>query len=161
VVLAFALLSALLYFTNLRLKNDLAAIRSSAQAQESQLQQSRTMVDLLKSSTAVRARLHAAEDAGRPEGEAIYDRAGGNLILLVSDLPTVSSEKTYQFWLLQERGAPVSAGTFRPDDRGNAAVIQSSFRSGLEVNDFGISVEQRGGADAPTGAMILKGSAPK
>jgi hypothetical protein len=161
VVLAFALLSALLYFTNLRLKNDLAAIRSSAQAQESQLQESRSMVDLLKSSTAVRARLHAATDPEKPEGEAVYDRESGNLIVLVSGLPAVPVEKTYQLWFLQERGAPVSAGTFRPDDRGNAAVIQKSFRSGLEASDFGISVEQRGGVDAPTGAMILKGSAPK
>jgi hypothetical protein len=161
VALAFALLSALLYFTNLRLKNDLLAIQTSARTQEADLRQSRALIGMLNSSATVLGSLHAESEGTKPSGQAVYDPQIGNVILLVSNLAPAPAEKIYQFWLFPEQGSAISAGTFRVDARGSAAVIQKSLPSGVQVKTFGISLEQRGGAETPTSSMVISGIARK
>lgn len=160
VALAFALLSALTYFTNLRLKNDLLAIRSDAKAREVQLAQSRAMLQILNSSESIRASLSAEGESKKPTGEAVYSPEDGNLVLVVGNLPPVSAEKVYQAWLLPEQGHAISAGTFRTDDRGSAALVKVALPSGLRLKGFGVSLEPRGGTETPS-AMLIKGSALK
>jgi anti-sigma-K factor RskA len=161
VALAFALLSALLFFANLRLKNDLLAIRASAQIQEAELRQSQALLEMLKSSTTIRASLHGDGSSGKAEGLGFYDPQSGNLIVFVSGLAPIPPEKTCEVWLLPQLGAPVPAGTFGPDDRGNATLIQKGLPTGMGINGFEVSVEQRAGVEAPTGLVIMRGSARK
>jgi anti-sigma-K factor RskA len=157
--LAFALLAALLYFANLRIKNDVAALRSNSQAQEIELRQSREMLELLKSPDAVRVTLTTGKEKPQPQGKTIYSPEKGRLIFMASNLPAAPANKAYELWLVPKQGAPVPAGTFWPDAGGNATVLQNSMPSGMQPKAFAVTIEKAEGSATPTMPMVLVGSA--
>ena len=157
--LALALLSSLLYFANLRIKNDVAAIRANSQAQEVELRQAREMLELLKSPDAMRVTLTPGAERPKPQGKTIYSLQKGRLIFMVSNLPPAPPKMAYELWLVPKTGAPVPAGTFWPDTSGNATVLQTSMPSGVEPKAFAVTLEKAEGADTPTMPLIMQGGA--
>ncbi len=156
---AFALLSALLYFTNLRLKNDFAAIQANSQTQAVELQHAREMLDLLKSPDAIRVTLMPGKEQPKPQGKTIYNPKAGRLIFMASNLPPAPPEKAYELWLVPKQGAPVPAGTFLPDARGNAMIMESTMPAGMEPKAFAVTIEKSEGSDTPTMPMVMAGAA--
>jgi anti-sigma-K factor RskA len=157
--LAFALLSALLYFTNLRIKNDLASIRANSQDQEVQLQKAREMHDLLVSSSAVRVNMTAPNEKPKPQGKTIYSPEKGRLIFIASNLPSAPANKTYELWLVPKQGSPIPAGTFQTDSSGNATMMQVSLPSGVQPKAFAVTIEKAEGSATPTMPMVMLGAA--
>ena len=155
----FALLSALLYFSNLRLKNDVAAIRSNSQSQEVELRQAREMLDLLKSPDAMRVTLTTPNEKPKPNGKTIYSQQKGRLILMVSNLAPAPPHMAYELWLVPKQGAPVPAGTFWPDASGNATMMQTTMPSGMEPKAFAVTLEKEEGSNTPTMPMVMLGAA--
>ncbi len=157
--LVFALLSALLYFTNLRIKNDLASIRANSQSQTVELQQAHEMLDLLQSKEAVRVNLAAPNEKPKPQGKTIYSPEKGRLIFMASNLPPAPANKAYELWLVPTQGAPVPAGTFQTDAAGNATMMQVSVPSGMQAKAFAVTIEKAEGSSTPTMPMVMLGAA--
>ena len=76
----------------------------------------------------------------------VEERAAG-AVLLMSGLPLLSDGETYELWV-QRDGAVVGAGTFRPDERGLAAVTIDASLSG--IRQAMVTIEPLGGSTAPS-----------
>lgn len=157
--LAFALLSALLYFTNLRIRNEAESIRANSHAQEIELRQTREMLELLKSPDAVNVTLTMPNEKPKPHGKTIYSPAKGRLIFMASNLPPAPPNKAYELWLVPKQGAPMPAGMFTPNAGGNATMMETSMPSGMQPKAFAVTLENSEGSATPTMPMVMMGAA--
>lgn len=120
----------------------------------------RQLMDTLKDPTATRVTLTRSKEAPAPQGKVTYVAEKGSLLFVASNLEPLSTYKVYELWLIPANGqAPVPAGTFHPDARGNASVVLPQIPSGLVAKAFGITVEDEGGAQTPTMPILLSGAA--
>jgi hypothetical protein len=120
----------------------------------------RQVLDTMTDSSAMRVTLTpAGQTAPVPQGRATYVASKGTLIFLASNLGPLQPAKTYELWLIPaaEGADPIPAGTFHPDERGNASVIMPPLPKGVEAKAFGVTVEDEGGATKPTLPIILVG----
>ena len=94
-----------------------------------------------------------------PQGRITYVAERGTLVFLASNMEPLGTYKTYELWLIPADGRdPIPAGTFHPDDRGNASVILPPLPKGIEAKAFGVTVEDEGGSQTPTMPIIMAGS---
>jgi len=142
------------------------AMRGAMTTQASSLDQltadaaaARQVMDTMTDSSAKRVTLTKGQTAPVPQGRATYVASKGTLIFLASNLEPLQPGKTYELWLIPSAagGSPIPAGTFRPDERGNASVIMPPLPKGVEAKAFGVTVEDEGGAATPTQPIILAG----
>ena len=119
----------------------------------------RQVMDTMTDSSAMRVTLTKGQTAPVAQGRATYVASKGALIFLASNLEPLQPGKTYELWLIPAAagGSPMPAGMFRPDERGNASVIMPPLPKGVEAKAFGVTVEDEGGATAPTQPIILAG----
>jgi anti-sigma-K factor RskA len=117
-------------------------------------------MDALTDPRAVRVTLTTKTlSRGGPVGGVTYNADKGALVFLASDLDPLQPYKTYQLWIIpQAGGAPIPAGTFHPDDQGNAGIILPDLPRGIPAKAFGVTVEDDGGAQTPTLPIIMAGS---
>jgi anti-sigma-K factor RskA len=93
-----------------------------------------------------------------PEGRVVYSPRNGKLLLTAQNLHPLPAGKIYELWILQPNGGkPLPAGTFAPDSNGNASMVLADEPANLAVAGFGVTVENEGGAQAPTPPIILSG----
>jgi anti-sigma-K factor RskA len=147
---------------------DREAIRASLSAQAGQIAQlsadraqAREVVAALTDLSAQRATLTLTKAAAppQPSGRATYLANRGTLIFLASHLDPLPAGKTYELWVIPASGAaPVPAGTFRPDARGNANVVTAKLDGVGAAKAFGITIEPSGGSSTPTMPIVLAGS---
>lgn len=102
----------------------------------------------------------AAPDAvarhSKPEGSGtlavVASRQLDRAVVVVGGLPQLSTEKTYQMWLIGEAG-PRSAGLMAPPaPRETAAVVLDSIQ---QAEQIAITVEPTGGSSAPTTTPVI------
>ena len=94
-----------------------------------------------------------------PQGRVTYVAERGALIFLGSNMEPLQAYQTYELWLIPADGRdPIPAGTFHPDERGNASVIMPPMPKGIEAKAFGVTVEDEGGSQTPTMPIIMAGS---
>jgi hypothetical protein len=120
----------------------------------------RQVLDTMTDSSAMRVTLVTkGQTVPLPTGRATYVASKGTLIFLASNLQPLQPAKTYELWLIPSAAGanPIPAGTFRPDERGNASVILPPLPKGVEAKAFGVTVEDEGGAATPTQPIILVG----
>jgi hypothetical protein len=121
----------------------------------------RQVLDAMTDSSAMRVTLTTKGQAATalPQGRATYVASKGTLIFMASNLETLPPSKTYELWLIPAAPGenPIPAGTFRPDERGNASVIMPPLPKGVEAKAFGVTVEDEGGATTPTLPIVLVG----
>jgi hypothetical protein len=93
-----------------------------------------------------------------PIAGATYNADKGTLVFLASGLDPLETYKTYELWLIPADGtAPVPAGTFHPDDHGNASLIMPDLPKGVAAKGFGVTIEDEGGSQTPTQPIIMAG----
>ncbi len=120
----------------------------------------RRLMDTLKDPTATRVTLTRSKEAPTPQGKVTYVADKGTLLFVASNLDPLDTYKVYELWLIPANGqAPVPAGTFHPDGRGNASVVLPQLPTGLVAKAFGITIEDEGGAQTPTMPIVLSGAA--
>ena len=125
----------------------------SAQAQE--------VLDTLSAPTAQRVLLTAAKTPPAPSGRAVYLAARGALIFQASNLARLDADQTYELWVIPANGgAPLPAGLFRPDQRGDASLVLPPLPLGVPAKAFGVTVEKAAGSATPTAPILLSGAAP-
>ena len=121
----------------------------------------RQVLDAMTDTTAMRVTLtQKGQTPAVPQGRATYVANKGTLIFIANNLEPLQPSKTYELWLIPAAAGqnPIPAGTFRPDERGNASVIMPPLPKGVEAKAFGVTVEDEGGATTPTLPIILVGT---
>ncbi|WP_263365210.1 anti-sigma factor [Edaphobacter bradus] len=145
------------------------ALRASATLQAAQIDRlssdaaaAKQLVDTMTDPTARQVTLTkapATQTPPQPQGRVTYVPRNGTLIFLASNMEPLQTYKTYELWLIPADGRdPIPAGTFHPDDRGNASVILPPLPKGIEARAFGITVEDDGGSQTPTMPIVMAGN---
>lgn len=120
----------------------------------------REVLDALTDRTALRVTLTRPKGTPEPTGRATYVASRGTLVFQGSNLAALAANKVYELWLLPaDGGAPVPAGTFAPDARGNATLVTPRLAGAVAAKAFAITVENEGGATTPTMPILLVGAA--
>jgi hypothetical protein len=146
---------------------DRSALSNTLATQQAQLDRlnadaasSHKLMDALTDPLAVRVTLTTkALPKAQPIGGVTYNPNKGSLVFLASNLDPLQAYKTYELWVIPASGgAPIPAGTFHPDDQGNASLIMPDLPPGITAKAFGVTIEADGGAQTPTLPIILSGS---
>ncbi len=140
------------------------ARQATAQARvtEAEAARARRVLQLLTDPAAMQVALRltpAGKTPPKPEGHASYNPSRGELVFVASHLNPLQAGKTYELWILPASGAaPVAAGLFRPDARGNASVVLPNIPANVAAKGFGVTQENAGGSPTPTMPILLMGT---
>lgn len=157
---AFAVILAAVALTlgtrNYRLQHRLDAMEQQMLAHQTAVAHDRNVAELLTSPETQRVLLKQATESAHPEGRVYYHPNRG-LLFYASNLPAAPTDHTYQLWLVPAEGAPISAGVFQPNARGDASVVLPKLPSGVAAKAFAVTVEPAGGVPEPSGPKVLIG----
>lgn len=140
------------------LERRIAVLQNQSAQQQAELQRAREVVSTLTATDAMRVTLVATKTPPQPEGKAIYVRDRSSLIFLASNLRPLPLQKAYELWLIPINGAPIPAGTFKPDAHGSATVINPPLPPGVKAKAFAITIEPESGSSAPTMPILMIGA---
>jgi hypothetical protein len=120
----------------------------------------RQVLDTMTDTTAMQVTLTKTPSAPAPQGRATYVADKGTLIFVANNLEPLPETKAYELWLIPAAAghAPIPAGTFHPDERGNASIILPPLPKGVQAKAFGVTIEDKDGATTPTLPIILVGT---
>jgi anti-sigma-K factor RskA len=134
-----------------------ALLQQSAQDQAA-VHHARELLAMFTAPEAVRVTLVATKTAPQPQGKAMYLPREGALLFMASNLAPPPERKIYELWLLPKGGSPMPAGTFRPDARGNALIMDPPLPKGTEAKAFAVTIEPEGGSSVPTMPILMMGA---
>jgi hypothetical protein len=100
----------------------------------------------------------ARQNATQPMANMYWDRSSNDWTIVTYNLPQPAPGKTYQVWLVTD-DAKISAGTFSPDARGHAMMRANYALDRNALRAVAVTEEPMGGMPAPTGPMVILGSA--
>jgi anti-sigma-K factor RskA len=144
---------------NALIRHELDNARLTAAQQTAAVEQARQVVETLSATNAQRVTLVAAQSKPQPQAQTIYQRDKGRLVLVASNLEPLPPNKAYELWILPANGsAPIPAGTFQPDARGNASLVLPQIPTGVEAKGFAVTIEPQGGSATPTMPIKMLGT---
>ena len=145
-------------------QQDLAVATAQLSQTGAQIQHAKQVMDTLRDASAMNVALHVPLNKGAapkldPEGHATYQPSTGALVFVADHLDPLQPSKTYELWVLPATAgqAPIPAGLFKPDERGNATVVMPPLPKGVTAKGFGVTVENDGGSLTPTAPIVLAG----
>lgn len=159
--LAAGLSFALFMQYNLRMdaENKMRTAQTEMVRDEAESAQARAVLDTLTNPAAQRVVLTPDSATPAPTGRATYMPDKGMLTFIASNLVPLQPYKTYELWLIPADGRdPIPAGTFKPDERGNASLLLPELPKGVAAKAFGVTIEDDGGAQTPTMPIVLAGA---
>jgi anti-sigma-K factor RskA len=156
-VLGLLLFAVAVWHSNVGLKDRLAELQSRNQDASAQLERANDELRLLTSPDAVHVSLTSQKAAKEPTGTAIFSPARKRMMLMASNLPAAPVGKAYELWVIPINGAPIAAGVFKPDEHGNAVIMDHPMPEGVVAKAFAITVEDESGSDKPTSTPVLAG----
>lgn len=143
--------------SNVALKDQMAELGNRNQDQSVQLDRLNQELTLLTSPDAVHVSLNPQKSPKQPSGTAIFSPSQKRLMFMASNLPAVPEGKAYELWIIPQKGAPIPAGVFKPDEHGNAVMMDHTMPPAVEAKAFAITVENEAGSDKPTSPIVLMG----
>ena len=144
---------------NRNLDRLLNADRSQIATLSAQASRGQQVMDTLTAPSAQQATLTEGKAAVAPTGHTSYVPDRGALIFVANHLRQVPASKTYELWVIPANGgAPIPAGTFRPDANGTASVVLPPLPQGVPAKAFGVTIENEGGSPTPTMPIVLSGA---
>jgi len=158
IALAVIAFSLSLRQSNQGLHDQLAELRNRYNDQRIQLAQSQENMRLLLAPDAVHVSLTPQSASHHPTATAIFSPSMQRMTLMASNLPPVPAGKAYELWVIPSQGAPVNAGVFKPDEHGNAVMLNHPMPIGVEPKTFALTVEDEAGSDKPTPPIVIAGS---
>jgi hypothetical protein len=99
----------------------------------------------------------AGENATRM-GRMFWNPSSNDWTFVVYTMPPPKPGMTYQVWLVTDN-AKISAGTFNPDQRGHAFMQAKYALDRDALKAVAVTEEPAGGMPAPTGPIVISGSA--
>jgi anti-sigma-K factor RskA len=156
-----AVVAGLLYRDSGALRATIAANSHQVVGLTAEAARSHQLMQALTDPKAMRVTL-TTRPVSKPKPEPIadttYNAEKGTLVFLASGLNPLETYKTYELWLIPADGsASIPAGTFHPDDRGNASLILPDLPKGVPAKGFGVTIEDEGGSQTPTQPIIMAG----
>jgi anti-sigma-K factor RskA len=140
-----------------RAANEQAAARAGdVKRLEAELEQARSIGRLMSQPA---LRLVSLTGQTGASARAFFDPASREAVLLVAGLPQAPAGKAYEVWVIAG-AAPTPAGIFQTDALGQARVRLPALAEPARVKAFAVSLEDEWGVPAPTGPIVLSGSAP-
>jgi hypothetical protein len=94
----------------------------------------------------------------QPLGRMMWNRSSNDWIMVTYNLRQPKAGMTYQVWLVTDN-QKISAGTFKPDAAGKTFMHALYELDRNALRSVAITEEPEGGMPAPTGPMIVAGSA--
>ena len=159
---ALCLVSGLLLHDREDLHKDLASQDDELARLDTDAASAHRLMDALTDPGAMRVAMHqpaTERPQAVPSGGVTYNPLKGSLVFLAANMERLEADKTYELWIIPaDNTAPMAAGTFHPDQRGNASVIMPDLPRGIVAKGFGITVEPEGGSQIPTMPLVLFGS---
>jgi len=159
---AFAALGLLvvavaMWRSNVGMKDQLAELRNRNQDAAIELDRANQELRLLTSPDAVHVSLNPEKSSKQPTCTAIFSPSQKRMMLMASNLPAVPQGKAYELRIIAANGVPIAAGVFKPDEHGNAVMMDHPMPEGIEAKAFAITVESEAGSDKPTSPVVLEG----
>jgi len=99
-----------------------------------------------------------SESAQQPAAQMFWNRASHDWTMVAAGLPAPRPGRTYQLWLITD-DAQISAGTFEPDAQGKTVLRANYALDRNALRAIAISEEPDGGATAPSGPIVIAGTA--
>jgi anti-sigma-K factor RskA len=156
--LCLLLVAVGLWHRNGQLKDQMAELAGRNQDQTTQLSQLHEEMALLTAPDAVHVSLNPEKAVKQPSGTAIYSPTKKRMMFMASNLAPAPEGKAYELWIIPAKGAPVAAGVFKPDEHGNAIMMDHPMPEGVEAKAFAITLENESGSDKPTSPILLMGA---
>jgi hypothetical protein len=126
-------------------------MKSEIAQQNTQLAEARRVDDLIHAPDAWPLTLVGVKAPPQPQMKMVYSKEKGSLLLLASDTPVLPDDKIYELWLLPADGsAPMPAGWFKPDSKGNGRMFHMLASAGIDAKGFAVTIEPAGGSTTPT-----------
>jgi anti-sigma-K factor RskA len=136
-----------------RLQTEIFGLHETLAKQSNTLEQ--ILVNLPKSpSNVITVSVKGTNVEPSAHGQLIADPKEESAVLIISGLPKLEANRTYQVWL-GSGGTMVSAGLLSVDENGQGVVVVTSDESIGSFNQLGISVEPEGGSQQPTGDIVV------
>ncbi len=147
-----------LYQHNGRLGRDLAAARTEMARGADDAAKAHQVSDVLTDPNAMHATLTKPATGAIPIARVTYAADKGTLILMANNMGPLLAYKTYELWLIPADGRdPMPAGMFHPDAEGNVTMVIPDMPKGVAAKEFGVTIEDQGGAKQPTQPIIMVG----
>ncbi len=156
---AMLVLSGLMWMQNSALRRRIETAADQSAQQEIRLTKAEQLVSVLTAPDAVRATLASTKSKPEPQGKAFYRRDGGQLVFVASNMPALPPNKAFELWLIPDNGAPMNAGVFKTDARGNGTLVKTDLPPGVIAKAFAITVENAEGSPVPTSPIMIVGAA--
>ena len=93
----------------------------------------------------------------RPNARMFWAQATNTWTLFAHNLPALASGRTYQLWLITRDNQRISAGTFAPNQSGDAAVSAQYPLAADALQMIAVTEEPAGGVPQPTGEVVIAG----
>jgi hypothetical protein len=120
-----------------------------------ELAEAKMVRDLLHAPDAWPLTLVSKKTPPQPQIKTVYSKQQGSLLLMASNVTPLPDNKIYQLWLLPADGsAPMSAGWFKPDSKGNGMMFHK-MSSGIAAKGFAVTIEPPGGSQTPTMPIVM------
>jgi len=158
-VLALGLLvwAGTLWQQNEALHHNLSSLAALYQGTTAQLQQANERLRLLSAPDAVQVSLSPQSEPRKPHATAIYSPSQKRMMLMASNLAPLPPGKAYELWIIPMQGAPMNAGVFKPDEHGNAVMMDHAMPEGVIAKAFAVTIEDEAGSDKPTSPVLIIG----
>jgi anti-sigma-K factor RskA len=137
-----------------RLQNEISGLHDTLAKQSHSLEQIISNLPKSPPSNVITVSLKGTNVQPNAHGQLIADPHEQTAVLVISGLPKLEANRTYQVWL-GSGGTMVSAGLLSIDENGQGVVIVTSNKPIDSFNLLGISVEPQGGSPQPTGDIVL------
>jgi hypothetical protein len=159
-VLALGLLvwAGTLWQQNQALHHNLEGLAALYRGTGEQLVQAQERLRLLSAPDAVQVSLNPQSEPRKPHATAIYSPSQKRMMLMASNLAPVPPGKAYELWIIPTEGTPINAGVFKPDEHGNAVIMDHAMPEGVIAKAFAVTVEDEAGSDKPTSPILIVGS---
>jgi anti-sigma-K factor RskA len=158
VALALLFVVAGSWRNNGRMRDELAELANRNQDQAVQLAQARDNLRLLTAPDAVHVSLNPQKSPKQPSGTAIFSPTQKRMLFMASNMAMPPAGKAYELWIIPMAGAPVPAGMFKPDEHGNAVMMDHPMPPGVEAKAFAVTMEKEEGANTPTMPILIMGA---
>ena len=145
---------------NYFLRESVTNLGALTSQQTLELANAQRVVDTLTAPEAQTVTLAASKNPP-PQGKAFYLKNRSGLVFVANNLPALPPDKIYELWLIPPTGAPIAAGLFKPDAKGNATIVNPpGLPPGVEAKTFAVTLEPASGPhDAPRGTGVMQGGA--
>jgi len=164
VMLLLAVFSILLWRDVRNTRRELRHMRAQMDQMQAELEQknkeladAKMVRDLLHAPDAKQMVLVIRKTPAQPQMKMIYSPQKGSLLLMASNTPALPEDKIYELWLLPADGsAPMAAGWFKPDGKGNGMIFHKLKTAGIDAKGFAVTVEPAGGSQTPTSPIVME-----